>query len=111
MEKRLITNWKYTFKYPYYATDDGRIYSSYSNKYMCPQLDKDGYEKVALMCIDSRHRFSVHRLILETFNPVDNMRELQVNHIDGNKQNNALSNLEWVTCSENIKHAYEALPG
>ena len=106
MEKRLITNWKYTFKYPYYATDDGRIYSSYSNKYMCPQLDKDGYEKVALMCIDSRHRFSVHRLILETFNPVDNMRELQVNHIDGNKQNNALSNLEWVTCSENIKHAY-----
>ena len=35
MEKRLITNWKYTFKYPYYATDDGRIYSSYSNKYIC----------------------------------------------------------------------------
>lgn len=35
MEKRLITNQKYTFKYPYYATEDGRIYSSYSNKYIC----------------------------------------------------------------------------
>lgn len=54
-----------------------------------------------------RHRYSVHRLILENFKPVENMDKMQVNHIDGNKWNNKLSNLEWVTCSENNKHAHK----
>ena len=52
-----------------------------------------------------RHRYSVHRLILENFNPVEGMDKLQVNHKDGNRRNNKLENLEWVTCQENINHA------
>nr|DAF58718.1 MAG TPA: homing endonuclease [Siphoviridae sp. ctxMM9] len=55
----------------------------------------------------ARHRYSVHRLVLENYNPVDGMETLQVNHIDGDKQNNNLNNLEWVTCQENILHAYK----
>ena len=54
-----------------------------------------------------RHRYSVHRLILENFNPVEGMENLQVNHIDGNKENNKLENLEWTTCKENIQHAID----
>lgn len=105
MEKKLIVSHKYDLKYNYYAIEDGNIYSEYSKKMLSKQLDKDGYEKVCLVSKDGRHRYSVHRLILETFNPVENMLELQVNHIDGNKRNNSLKNLEWATCKENIKHA------
>ena len=41
------------------------------------------------------------------FNPVKNMNELEVNHIDGNKKNNKLENLEWCTASENQIHAFK----
>ncbi len=107
MRSVLIKSQKYNLKYDYYAQEDGSIYSSASHRILTQHLDKDGYCKVRLISNDGRHTYSVHRLILENFNPVKNMDKLQVNHIDGNKQNNSLSNLEWVTCSENIEHAYQ----
>lgn len=109
MKKILITNSKHPLKFNYYATDDGRIWSEKTQKFMSAREDKDGYLKVALSCLDNngRHRFSVHRLILENFKPIEGMEKLQVNHINGNKKDNSLQNLEWVTCEENIKHAVE----
>lgn len=69
-------------------------------------MDKDGYEKIQLVDVNGkRHRYSIHRLVLENFQPVEHMENLQVNHIDGNKLNNNLTNLEWTTCEENIQHA------
>lgn len=104
--KKLITICKYKLKFDYYVTDDGRVWSERTQKYLTPQYDKNGYVKVQLRSIDNKsHRYSVHRLMLENFNPVNGMEKLQVNHIDGNKLNNNLSNLEWVTCQENIDHA------
>lgn len=47
----------------------------------------------------------VHRLVMSTYNPLDSM--MDVNHIDGNKANNDLNNLEWVTKSENTIHAHK----
>lgn len=102
--KKIVNN-KYVLKYDYYATEDGKIYSKKTNKFLSVNEDKDGYIKVRLICEDSRHTFSVHRLVLETFNPIEDMDKKQVNHIDGNKKNNNLNNLEWVTCQENVEHA------
>ena len=105
MKKQLIISKKYQLKYNYYALEDGNIYSETSGRNLSKHLDKDGYEKVRLVSLDGRHTYSVHRLILESFFPIENMENLQVNHLDGNKQNNSLSNLEWSTCQENINHA------
>ena len=100
-------NYVTRYGYRYYATEDGHIYSEHLKRNISEYTDKDGYKKVRLSNGDgSRKVFSVHRLILETFCPNENSDKLQVNHKDGNKQNNNLSNLEWVTCKENINHAY-----
>ena len=101
-----ITICKYELKFPYFVTDSGQVYSEKANKFLAYQKDKDGYAKVQMISTDGkRHRYSVHRLILENFNSIENMEHLQVNHIDGDKFNNALNNLEWCTCLKNIHHA------
>lgn len=53
-----------------------------------------------------KRTFLAHRLVLKAFNPIDDMENLEVNHKDGNKKNNNLDNLEWVTTSENQRHAF-----
>lgn len=111
MKMKLIEICKYPLKFDYYVTDDGRVWSDKSKKFMAQSEDKNGYMKVGLSSLDlppkKVHRYSVHRLIMENFCPVEGMEKLQVNHKDGNKKNNCLDNLEWVTCEENIQHAIE----
>lgn len=70
--------------------------------------DIRGYKNVSIVYDDGIRRMKqVHRLVLETFAPIDNQEKLQVNHIDGVKDNNNLSNLEWCTCKENIIHSHK----
>ena len=108
MMKVIPHNYVTRYGYHYFATDDGHIYSEHLKRNISEYTDKDGYKKVRLSNGDgSRKVFSVHRLILETFEPNPNSSILQVNHKDGNKANNSLSNLEWVTCKENINHGYK----
>ena len=71
-------------------------------------INHEGYEQVCVS-LGSRSKkkiFKVHKAIAETFvsNP-DN--KPAVNHKDGNKTNNHANNLEWTTCSENMRHAYD----
>ena len=67
--------------------------------------DQKGYEIVDLYKGNQRCKKKVHRLVLESFKPVSNVDEMDVNHIDGNKKNNNLCNLEWCTRRENLVHA------
>lgn len=94
-------------KYPdYFATKNGLIFSSKTNKFLKFSYDKQGYARVGIYIGNYKNKtIKVHRLIAETFiNNTENKGD--VNHIDGNKSNNNVSNLEWCTRSENIKHAF-----
>ena len=100
--KELIDIIGYEGKYA--VTQTGKIWSYLSSKFLKPCKDKDGYLKVILMKDGKRKSFFVHRLVLMTFNPVDNMESFQVNHKDENKENNYLYNLEWLNCKDNINY-------
>lgn len=85
----------------------GNIYDIKEKKYRKPKPNSKGYLKVSFYVNGKDKKFFVHRLVLMTFNPVDGMENLQVNHIDGNKQNNYVGNLEWCTNAENQRHAFQ----
>lgn len=69
-----------------------------------PAYDKDGYLRVALTNNGKRKSYHIHRLVARTF--LKNYDEkLQVNHINGIKDDNRVDNLEMVTLQENIKHS------
>ncbi len=72
-----------------------------------PNSKKDNYWTTTLQTHDGRFvKRSIHRLLMETFIPNPENKK-HVNHIDGDKSNNSLDNLEWVTEKENVKHAIE----
>lgn len=69
-------------------------------------LSRNGYIKCKLHKDGKRYYYNVHRLVALNFiQNIDNKKE--VNHKDGNKKNNSVENLEWVTSSENQKHAFK----
>lgn len=91
----------------YAIEPDGRVYSYYMKDYMKIKIDKDGYITICLVTSEGkRSSFGIHRLLMVTYFPCDNMNNLSVNHIDGNKFNNNFNNLEWVTPAENTHLAY-----
>jgi hypothetical protein len=79
-----------------------------SIKYKRPigYLNEDGYSKVGVTFDGKRKDWSVHRLVYFLFGE-DYTDALEVNHKDGDKNNNNLSNLEMVTHSQNIQHAWD----
>lgn len=75
-------------------------------KVLTPTQDHKGYLRVALNKNGRQKRVFVHRLVAKTF--IENHEDKpQVNHLDGDKTNNHVSNLEWCTNQENIKHSYK----
>ena len=100
-----VVRWVVGYEQLYSITTDGQIYSVRANRFLKPQMDKYGYLTTGLSKDGKRKFFLVHRLVATTYLPnIDNLPE--VNHIDGDKANNKLENLEWCTPSDNLKHAF-----
>lgn len=101
----------------YEISDQGHVFSlarvNRSGKripeiHMKPAISEKGYVKVNLRRDGKMKRYGIHRLVAETFIKKDpNLHE--VNHIDGDKTNNAVSNLEWSNRSLNMLHAIHVL--
>ena len=90
----------------YQVSDSGKVFSLKTDKLLKPYDSGRVYLQVDLYKDFSKKRHSIHRLVIETF--IENIdKKEQVNHVDGCKTNNYLSNLEWCTRSENMKHAYK----
>ena len=95
-----------SLKREHYIPSLDKIIWNNKEKILKQAIGKDGYKYVVLTKNSNRKTFKVHRLIMITFNELDN-KKTYINHIDGNKKNNILENLEWCNNSENIKHAYD----
>lgn len=90
----------------YYVYPDGKVYSLTTKKYIKQHNDGNGYLIVKLRNNGVSKNYKVHRLVANVY--IENKNNYpQVNHIDGNKLNNNYTNLEWVTRSKNLIHAYK----
>lgn len=99
----IIEIWKeIPFKKRYSVSNFGRVRNNITNRILKPSLNQ-GYVIVNLY--PNKQRFSIHFLVLSVFKPIK--KKLIINHKDGNKLNNKLSNLEWCTHSYNMFHAYK----
>jgi len=88
----------------YYVSENGMIRSLVHNILLQPCLDTDEYPQVGIYIDGKRFNRKVHRLVAEAFIPNPDGKP-EINHKDGNKLNNNVSNLEWCTNQENIDHA------
>jgi hypothetical protein len=103
---KLIPNTK-----DFYISEDGILKTN--TRLVSTFKDKRGYLRANLIYLENWKVKAIHFLVAITYIgfPFGNIGkqagDYQVNHIDGNKENNHYSNLEWITCTENIKHAKE----
>lgn len=93
----------------YFVTELGDVLS-YRGLKMSPYTTKVGYQSIKLKSPDGSFKVrQVHRLMMLAYKPQSEASKLWVNHKDGDKLNNKLSNLEWTTPSQNHNHARDVL--
>lgn len=98
--------WKQIKEYPNYEVSTlGRIKNK--EKILKAYKTNNGYLHIFLSNKGKQKQFLVHRLVANTF--LENPNKLkEVNHIDGNKQNNKVENLEWCTRKQNVHHFFNS---
>lgn len=92
----------------YQVSNIGKIKSLYTNKETFGSPHSHGYKIVSLTKNKKHSKRYIHRLVADAFIPNPDNKP-QVNHIDGDKTNNCVKNLEWSNNSENNKHSYRIL--
>lgn len=90
----------------YEISNTGKVRNSCTLKELIQQDNGHGYKLVNLYKNSKRTSYYVHRLVALTFLKNEGNKP-EVNHLDGNKSNNKVTNLEWCTRSENDIHAYK----
>lgn len=101
-----MENWKDIHGYEnlYQVSDLGRVKSVKRNKILKNSKSSCGYYVIELYCNGKNKMFRINRLVAQAFIPNPENKTF-VNHIDGNKLNNHVDNLEWCTAKENMIHA------
>lgn len=100
-------HWVEVENYPrYLVSNHGLVMNRVRNKILKPSMNGSGYLFVTLCNNSGQKQLSVHRIVAASFFDCD-ISDFQINHIDGNKINNCVWNLEVVTQSENILHAHK----
>lgn len=100
-----IERWKWNSDYRVYVSNLGHIKNEHKQD-LPVHIDGNGYCRVHTECC--RYK-SVHRLVMLTWRPIPNAEELTVDHLNHNKRDNSLENLEWVTQEENLRRAEKDL--
>jgi hypothetical protein len=105
-KKQPVPDGKILSGYPnYIITKEGKVYNSKRNIFLSPSKNEGGYLTLGLSDGKKRLSFIVHRLVAILF--LENPNSLpEVNHIDFDKTNNNVENLEWITRSDNMKHNF-----
>lgn len=101
-----LEEWKIIKDFPNYSVSTlGQIKNNKTNRILKLGSGTGGYLKCNLSKNGKQETRRVHRLVAEAFLPISNINDV-VNHKDGDKHNNSVSNLEWTTQSSNIKHSF-----
>lgn len=102
-----LEEWKKITEVPKYSISNyGRVRNDSTGRFLKAKPDKNTYLRYGLYNGEKILNRISHRLVAIYF--LDNPnKQPQVNHIDGNKQNNHVSNLEWVSNQENVTHAWK----
>ena len=98
-----IERWKYNEDYEIYVSNLGNFRYKNRKKKVTTKINSSGYISV----LSKNGVVAAHRLVLLTFKPIADAAGMTVDHLDSNKRNNSLSNLEWTTRKENLKRAKE----
>ena len=89
----------------YYVFNDGSIYNKARKAFLKPIKNMSGYCYITLSKNKNKQNCYIHRIVADHFLN-KNTEQLQVNHKNRIKTDNRLSNLEWITPSNNTKHAH-----